>query len=452
VLPFTPAAIEDLRQMRNVLLVLLLSIQLSFAAACARAPEKPSSPAKSPAAAVMAAPQTPAAADPAIAQLEAELAAEPSNAAVIYALAMIHDRRGRVPEALGWLERLAGTTWDAGVDPADFAHSRVQAAARYDAARIAIERRWVRAPRAREHVRIGERDLLPEGMERDPATGELLLSSGRKRKIVRVGQGGATRDVVRPAQDGLLATLGLRVDAARGLVWVASAAAPFMERAEDAPAGTSRLHAFELASGRLRARYELSGPSLLNDVAVLPDGRAVVTDTAADMLWITGDGKLEPLLPAGSLSSPNGIAVAPGGDLLYVAHWRGIAVVDWRARRAEPLRVPAGSTHTAGIDGLYLHDGALVGIQNAVGHPRVLRVPLAPGGRAALRVDVIESGSPIVDNPATGVVVGGELVFLARRNREHGFVGGAAGAGAAGAPPGAALEDIVVAAVRLASE
>jgi hypothetical protein len=141
------------------------------------------------------------------------------------------------------------------------------------------------------------------------------------------------------------------------------------------------------------------------------------------------------------LSDPNGLVPSATGELLYVATWHGIVVVDLRARRAEPLGLPAGATNLAGIDGLYLHDGALVGIQNAVGHPRIVRLPLAAGGRAATRVEVIESGSPIVDNPTTGVVVDGELVFLARRNRENAF--------ASGAPARDELDDIVVAAVPL---
>jgi len=401
-------------------------IHLAFGAACGHAPATSTQP---------------AAVDDAVAQLEAELRASPTNGAVIYALATRHDRLGHVAEALARLEELARTPWDAGVDPADFVNSRARAAARYDAAQTALEQRWVQAPRAKERVRIGERDLLPEGMERDPGSGELLLSSGRKRKVVRVAPDGTTRDVVAPGQDGLLATLGLRVDGARGLLWVANAAAPFMEHADDTPPGRSRLHAFELATGRLRARYELPGPSLLNDVVVLPDGRAVVTDSVASGLWITGEQRLEPLLPAGTLSDPNGLVLSANGDLLYVATWRGIAVVDWRTRRAAPLQLPAGATNLAGIDGLYLHAGALVGIQNAVGHPRVVQLPLTADGRGAIRVDVIESGSAIVDNPTTGVVVDGELVFLARRNREGAFATGAAAPGT--------LAEIVVAAVSL---
>jgi hypothetical protein len=116
-------------------------------------------------------------------------------------------------------------------------------------------------------------------------------------------------------------------------------------------------------------------------------------------------------------------------------------VVDVATRRAELLRLPPGTTNLSGIDGLYLADRALVGIQNAVGRPRVVRVPLGVDGRAGTRVDILEAGSAIVDNPTTGAIVDGALVFLARRNRESAFTGGAT--------PPLALDDIVLASVLL---
>lgn len=374
-----------------------------------------------------------------IEELELELQARPNDGAVLYALAMFSDRAGKVDGALTWLARLDRTPWDAGVDPADFTNAQARAPTRFAELRASIDRRSLIIPSALAVVRVTERDLLPEGMEIDPTTGEYLLSSGRKRKVVRVSKDGQTRDLLASGREGLLATLGLRVDRARGVLWVASAAAPFMERPGDAPAGLSRLHAFDLATNELRARYELAGPSLLNDVAVLPDGRAIVTDSLGDRLYIAGE-HLEELLPKGTLSGPNGIVVSEDGTLLYVATWRGIAVVDWRARRAEPLRLPRGATNLSGIDGLYLRGGALVGIQNAVGRPRVVRAPLESDGRGAARIEVIESGSPVVDNPTTGVIIDGAIVFLARRNREAAF---------RGSVDGAALEDIVLASVPL---
>src|SRR5687768_16019793 len=108
----------------------------------------------------------PTATDEVIVQLEAELREAPDNGAVIYALAMLHDRLRHVDEAVRWLDRLATTPWDGGIDPADFGTLRAEAADRYDAARLAIERRWTAVPTARELVRVAERDLLPEGMER----------------------------------------------------------------------------------------------------------------------------------------------------------------------------------------------------------------------------------------------------------------------------------------------
>jgi len=385
-----------------------------------------------------------AASDPVMAELTAELARGPARGAVLYALAKRSDQLGRVEDALRWLERLAATGWDVGLDPSDFATSAAKATARYGALREALAVRWTQRPTARERVRLrGERDLLPEGIERDPATGDLLVSSLRKRKVIRVAADGTPRDLVSPGQDGLLATLGLRVDGERGALWVASTAAPFMERAADTASGTSRLHAFELATGRLRARYELAGPSLLNDVAVLPDGRAVVTDTAANLVWVTARDRLEPLTAAGAIVEPNGIAVSERGELLYVASWYGIMVVDLATRAVAPLGLPADATDLSGIDGLYVHAGALVGLQNAVGHPRVVRLPLAADGRAARGVEVIEAGSSVVDNPTTGVVAGGALLFLARRNRESAFVAGA---------PTPVLEEVVIASVPLGAK
>jgi sugar lactone lactonase YvrE len=384
-----------------------------------------------------------AAPDPLIAQLEAELRDHPDKLATMYALAMIHDRSGNADGAATWLDRLATTPWDGGLDPADFTTLRAEAADRFDAARAAIERRWVAVPTARELVRLrGDRDLLPEGMTRLPATGELLISSGRKRKVVAVAPDGATRDFVTAGQDGLLATLGLHVDAAHDLLWVVSSAAPFMERPDDVPAGTSRLHAFDLATGQLRARYERAAPSLLNDVVVLPDGRAVVTDSAGEALWVTAAGNtLEPLVPAGTLTYPNGLTLDAAGTSLYVAHWGGISIVDWRTGTHALVSPPTATTNLVGIDGLYQHDGALIGIQNAVGRPRIIRISLSPDGRAATRVDILETGSPIVDNPTTGIIVDTSLVFLARRNRERAFASGTADP--------SALEDIVIATVPL---
>jgi hypothetical protein len=384
-------------------------------------------------------PPTPSPAPGPIQELEEELRRRPDDGAVLYALAMFSDRLGQVGEALRWLERLAGSTWDAGLDPSDFTRTTEGSAQRFAELRASIDRRSPIVASAREVLRVRQRDLLPEGLEVDPGSGDYLLSSGRLRKVVRVSREGRVSDVVVSGQDGLLATLGLRVDRARGVLWVASAAAPFMVGASEVPAGLSRLHAFDLATGRLRARFELSGRSLLNDVSVLRDGRAVVTDSAGDGLLVTAGDRLEPLLPAGTLSSPNGVCTAADGRLLYVATFRGIFVVDWQKREASPLRLPPGSNGLAGIDGLYLHRGALLGIQNAVGRPRLVRVPLHADGRSGLRIEVLESGSPIVDNPTTGAVVGRQFVFLARRNRETAFLG----------PDGPPLEDIVLAGVPL---
>ena len=66
------------------------------------------------------------------------------------------------------------------------------------------------------------------------------------------------------------------------------------------------------------------------------------------------------------------------------------------------------STPLDGIDGLTEHRGTLIGIQNVLGRPRVVRVH--PETQA---VELLASKHPLVHSPATGVVAGDEYVFLA---------------------------------------
>ena len=74
-----------------------------------------------------------------------------------------------------------------------------------------------------------------------------------------------------------------------------------------------------------------------------------------------GDTALAPFGPAQSMRGANGIAVAADGTV-YVTLSTGIARLDIDGtphRMTQP-----DSVVTAGIDGLYWHDGDLVGVQN----------------------------------------------------------------------------------------
>ena len=61
--------------------------------------------------------------------------------------------------------------------------------------------------------------------------------------------------------------------------------------------------------------------------------------------------------------------------MLYVASATGILRVD--TATAEPTRLPQpDSAMTGGIDGLYWHEGDLIGVQNVTNPGRVIRIGL----------------------------------------------------------------------------
>jgi hypothetical protein len=71
------------------------------------------------------------------------------------------------------------------------------------------------------------------------------------------------------------------------------------------------------------------------------------------------------------------------------------------------------------LDGLYFHDGALVGIQNPDLHPaRVMRYILNGGLDTIVKAEVLETYNPLFDVPTTGTLVGDSLYFMANTQLE----------------------------------
>jgi sugar lactone lactonase YvrE len=108
---------------------------------------------------------------------------------------------------------------------------------------------------------------------------------------------------------------------------------------------------------------------------------------------------------AKDLSYPNGIALSEDQRFLYVADFRGITRFD--LADSSRTRIESKSL-LAGIDGLSMHGGKLIGIQNAIGKTRVIRIDPANGD-----VEILESGNHLFDIPTTGTVAGDDYYFIA---------------------------------------
>lgn len=333
---------------------------------------------------------------------------------LLYDTAAERAKRGDLDGALAILERLDAQGWT--FCPAERDMGELVKSPRYRALCTRMMARAPRVARARVAMTLADQGLRPEGVAYDENHEALFMGSVARRKILRITSDGEVQDFV-PSGTGIYAVLGVRVDAAHGLLWAATAARPSMEGYDPRDQGKSALLAFDLDSGAPRLSLPLTdgGTHMLNDIAIASDGTAYVTDSESGAVWRhrASDHGLMAFLPAGALRAPNGIAC--DGPRLLIAHASGVTVVALASGARTELAVPAGST-LGGIDGLYVDGDVLLGVQNGFGSPRVVRAELEAGHAVARRITVLESTHPALESVTTAALVrrDGRLLVLAR--------------------------------------
>ena len=225
--------------------------------------------------------------------------------------------------------------------------------------------------------RLADPRLVPEGIAWDAARKRFLVGSIAQRKIVAVDRRGKTRDFTRP-EDKLDTVLGLAVDGRRRLLYAVSTNG-FEDSARDDRRNAVLI--YDLGRGRRIARHDVAEALQLNDVAVAADGTLYATDSAAGSIFRRRPGERHLTLfgTPRAARGANGIAVAPDGTV-YVTLSTGVGRVD--PRDGSLVRLPQpDSVVSGGIDGLYWHDGDLIGVQNSTNPGRVIRLRLADSGK-----------------------------------------------------------------------
>lgn len=322
-------------------------------------------------------------------------------------------------DALGLLADLGLSVDLAGDD--DFAALRNAPALGPVARRLAANA----APFAESSVAVSltEADFFPEGMSHDPRSGAWYVGSIRHRKVTRMLPGGAAEDVVREGQDGLWSVLGVRADPPNGTLWVTTAAIPQGAGYIPADSGRSGVYAFDLATGRFKARYLLppsAAGHLLGDLVVAGNGDVYATDSRDPVIWRIrrGSDEAQEFLRHPLFRSLQGPALDPAGRTLYVADYsHGILAVDLNTRQVRALPAPPRTT-VLGIDGLVWHGGALIGVQNGVAPARIVRLQLDPAGQRITAVSLLDRNHPQAPEPTIGTVWGNRYFYVANSQWE----------------------------------
>jgi SMP-30/Gluconolactonase/LRE-like region len=270
---------------------------------------------------------------------------------------------------------------------------------------------------------LAQPDLLTEGIAYDSGQRAFYLGSVRHRRILRVPSKGQVSRFGGSPVPLPWAPLGLRVDPAGRSLWVAAAALPQMEGYVAADSGKSGLLRFDLRSGKLTAKYLATGPGphALGDVAISRTGDVYASDSRSPVIFRkpAGSDTLERWLESPLLVSAQGLAFSPDERRLYLADYaRGLLVIDRASRSISVLPGP-DTVVTMGIDGLYFHDGSLIGIQNGLTPHRVVRLKLSPSGDRVLGAEVLERAHPRYQEPTLGTVVGGDLFYVANSQWER---------------------------------
>jgi sugar lactone lactonase YvrE len=218
--------------------------------------------------------------------------------------------------------------------------------------------------------------VFPEGVAYRPSTSSFFVSSTGDGTIFRgtIGQG-AAQPFLQGGADGRTAATGLRVNDARGRLFVSGAA-------------TGQMFVYNAESGELLGRFTTSrSPTFVNDVAVVPSGDAFFTDSQSPVLYRVfagADGGLAfeewldftgtPLQYQQGFNV-NGIDATPDGRYLIVvqSNTGKLFRIDTASKAVVEIDL-GGQTLTNG-DGILLDDRTLYVVRNQQG--QIVKVALA---------------------------------------------------------------------------
>ena len=349
-----------------------------------------------------------------IAAVQGLLKQRPNDPVLYFFLARFEAQLGNAAAVAAALEKVA-ELGDGYLPAKEGGFERVWDDARVKAAYAALEAKLPRLDFAPTLFELDDRGLMPEGIAYDPRTQAILIGSFFG-KVVRVMPGGEVSEFVGKAAD-LDAVLGLAVDAPRRILYVVSTSALTEQ-------GRKRLRnsvlAFDLDSRKLLRRIEAPTASQLNDVAVALGGRVFASDSGHGGIYeIPVVGEAREIIPPNQVRGSNGIAASSDGKRLYVAHSTGLAVVDIDAKKVQRLANPTRENVSA-IDGLYMSQGQLVGVQNLTNPGRVIAITLSKDGNAVERVQTLLSHHhSALAEPTTAAVTDKGLYVLAATGIRH---------------------------------
>jgi hypothetical protein len=349
--------------------------------------------------------EAPSPAQQMIASVKRMLQQRPADPTLHFYLALGYAQAGERDNALASL-RTVLELGEGFLPASDFGFGSLNDDSGYKEVLADLEMRLPAIATAPVAFRIADKTFAPEGIAFDPVSKQFFVGSVTHKRIVRISATGKLTPFSKDS-DGLHQILGVAVDPKRRTLYAVSTNALTHGKPLE-----NAVVAFDIGSGKRLASWPVPQARQLNDVAVAPDGELYVSDSASGAIWRIAAGQASQFSAPGTMGGSNGLAITRDGKALYVAHSTGVARIDTGTGKLDKLIPPARQT-IAGIDGLYLWNGDLIGIQNITNPGRVIRIRLDAAGTQIAGVDTLQSHhNPGFDQPTTGAIAGKSIYVL----------------------------------------
>jgi WD40 repeat protein len=340
----------------------------------------------------------------------------PNHPRLMYSLAAAYALTGHSAEALQWLDKmtLMGLVFNA---EKESAFDSIKTSAEFKSILKSIEHNKSPVINGSPAFTVHEKGFIPEGIAYDPITETFFLGSVYKRKIVSINRKGEVKDFATEL-DGLWSVMGMRVDAKRRLLWVASAAHPQMSNYNAEDNGTSGIFKFDLKTGKLIRKYLLPNKPKshwLGDLVLNSRGDLFTSDSVSPAIYVIPHGKdeLELFLESAQFINPQGLAFSPDEKHLFMADYaKGIFLINLETKQLLNLS-PSPNITLLGIDGLYSYQGGLIAVQNGINPHRLVRLFPSHDLKMIERLETIEANDPFFDEPTLGTLFKDSFYLIA---------------------------------------
>ena len=261
---------------------------------------------------------------------------------------------------------------------------------------------------------LADSSIHPESIVYDSVTEKYFISSVRHRAVYTY-KNGQLNVFIPPADQGMGAVLGMDIDPESRILYLTSAHIPEMENYATRNAFRNTLFKYHVDRGILIERndvYDATRPRLLGEIKVASEGTAFITDSYEPVVlkW-NPDNTLEEFIRIPKARSLQGLAFDESKGILFVADYStGLYAFDLYTGLFLNYWNTCDGISLKGIDGLYLWDQKLIGIQNGTVPQRIIQIDVAD--TSSISLHVLENNIRFGGEPTNGIILNESLLYI----------------------------------------